>query len=104
MASEQEIQKQIMDWLKENDIWHRRIPVGAVKHAGVRKRSSLKGMPDIMGILPKSHGKAFFIEVKTDEGRLSEGQKLVIDELKEAGALVIIARRLSDVEAYFKFR
>lgn len=102
--TETETQKQIMDWLRDNHIWHRRIPVGAVKHAGVRKRSSLKGIPDIMGIIPKSNGRVFFIEVKTDEGRLSEGQKLVIGELEAEGVLVIIARRLSDVEAYFSFR
>lgn len=104
MPSETEIQSQIMAWLRDNGIWHRRVPVGAVKHAGVRKRSSLKGMPDIMGIIPKSNGRVFFIEVKTEEGKLSQGQKDVIGELEEQGVLVIIARRLSDVIPYFSFR
>lgn len=96
MSSEVELQSKILAWLREKGIWHRRLPVGAVRHGGIRKRSPLKGMPDILGVLPFSQGRMFCIEVKTLTS-LSKAQEEVISELEGEGVLVIVARSLRDV-------
>lgn len=48
-------------------------------------KTSTNGIPDLLAI---KYGKAMFIEVKREGGRLSLVQKLRIDELKAAGAIV----------------
>lgn len=94
------IQSQILSWLTAEKIWHRRIPLGPVSHGGVRKKNPLRGMPDIIGIIPDSPGRMFAIEVKTQEGVLSPIQEETIKELEGEGVLVILARSLEDVRAY----
>ena len=96
--SESDIQRQILDWLKARGIFHRRLPVGAVRHSGIAKKSPIKGFPDIMGFLPNTMGRAFFIEVKTSKGELSQCQSETINELIRQGAIVIVARCLEDVQ------
>ena len=55
------------------------------------------GVPDRMIILPG--GKVFFVELKTDEGRLSNMQRYQIHRIKELGAEVIVTYGLLDVLA-----
>jgi hypothetical protein len=96
---ESEIQAEILSWLKARGIWHRRIPLGGVAHGGLRKKSPLVGMPDIMIII---RGQAIFIEVKDAKGKLSEIQRQTIAELERHGALVIIARSLDDIQSHHR--
>ncbi len=102
--AERDIQKQILDWLKENGIWHRRIPLGAPRHAGVKKKNPMRGMPDIMFARPGSNGQMGFIEVKDLKGKLSDIQEEVIWELEQEDFLVIIAHSLDDVIPYIKIK
>jgi hypothetical protein len=44
---EQDIQRQILDWLKARGIWHRRLSIMPLKTKGGRRTNPLKGFPDI---------------------------------------------------------
>ena len=48
-------------------------------------KTSTNGIPDLLAI---KYGKAMFIEVKREGGKLSPIQELRIEELKSAGAIV----------------
>ena len=58
-------------------------------------KTSTNGIPDLLAI---KNGKAMFIEVKREQGKLSPLQQLRIQELSEAGAIVHI---WSDYEVNF---
>ena len=58
-------------------------------------KTSTNGIPDLLAI---KYGKAMFIEVKREQGKLSPLQQLRIQELSEAGAIVHI---WSDFEVNF---
>ena len=53
------------------------------------------GFSDLFGFR-KSDGKAVFIEVKTQTGRLSEAQKNFIEKMRESGAIAGVARSPED--------
>lgn len=103
MSDEAAILKEILAWLRLEGVWHRRVPLGPVKHGGIKKRNPLKGMPDILGILPNTEGRMFVIEVK-DASKLSEDQKEVKYQLEFEGVLYIEAHSLEDVIPYFKIK
>lgn len=48
-------------------------------------KTSTNGIPDLLAI---KNGKAMFIEVKREKGKLSPLQELRIDELRQSGAIV----------------
>ena len=50
-------------------------------------KTSTNGIPDLLAI---KFGKAMFIEVKREQGKLSPLQELRIEELRESGAIVNI--------------
>lgn len=52
-------------------------------------------MPDIVGVLPG--GKALYIEVKTETGRLSPHQEKFLNNLELSGAVAFVARSVEDV-------
>lgn len=54
-----------------------------------------KGSPDIHGYL--KDGRALYIECKTRTGRVSPEQQEFHDRARQAGAVAIIARSVSDV-------
>ena len=55
-----------------------------------------KSWPDITGVLPVT-GRMLAIEVKTEKGRYKPGQPEMLELLRKAGALVIVARSIDDV-------
>lgn len=99
--SETDIQKQVIDWLKSQGIFVIRIPVGGVRHAGIRKASPLRGFPDLLCIIPNTKGRLLAIEIKTDSGRLSKIQEEMIFNLELAGATCLVARSVADVATFF---
>ncbi|HZS09518.1 MAG TPA: VRR-NUC domain-containing protein [Blastocatellia bacterium] len=97
-AAEAGIQAAITEWLTV-----RHIPFSVTDSSRAfgpdgepRKSKCRAGWPDVSGTLPPS-GRAFYIETKSAKGRLRAEQKRVISRLRSAGALVIVARDLSDV-------
>ncbi len=56
------------------------------------------GTPDLEALLPK--GKTLFVETKSARGKLSPGQVLKHQELAAMGHPVLVARSVSDVEAW----
>lgn len=55
------------------------------------------GVSDIVGIL--KGGRALFIEVKSKTGQLTDNQKSFRESCERFGALFILARSVSDVQA-----
>lgn len=66
------------------------------REAGRLKAKGVKpGWPDILIIW---RGRAFTIELKAPNGRLSESQKIRQPMIRQAGAPVAICRRIEEVE------
>lgn len=83
---EKDITAQIRNYLKLKGILHYKAWQGL---------GSTKGLPDIVGVLPG--GKALYIEVKTEAGRLSPHQEKFLNNLELAGAMAFVARSVEDV-------
>jgi len=96
---ESDIEAQIMQYLALRHIpafqTHgvHRLPGGGVRVV----RPHRKGVPDIVGCLPWS-GRMFQIEVKDDDGIVTEEQQAVMREFRRARALVFVARSVEDVQ------
>lgn len=73
------------------------------KAMGVRK-----GFPDLILLVPNRHYPYLCVELKTDKGRQSEGQKLYQQLVTDAGGLYVVIRTKEDfiktVKAYLADR
>lgn len=79
--------------------WFTAIPAGGGGewHGKRKKRIGYRaGTPDMMIL---SDRLAFFLEVKTDSGRLSEAQRDTVERIKAAGCPVAVVRSIDDVAA-----
>jgi Holliday junction resolvase len=79
----------------ENKIKHLLATRGAYyfKHFGCK--FSKAGVPDLICCL---NGKFIGIEVKREDGKLSELQKFNLEQIKKAGGIGIVARSVQEVE------
>lgn len=79
-----------------------RVPNGPVVHningQQIRKKSPIKGFPDLAGVFP--NGKFFAIELKTDKGRLSPEQHDWITKLNLSGAMAIVLRTKDEIREF----
>jgi hypothetical protein len=103
--SEQIIQNQILDFLNFNKIFCFRVNnVGIYDEKNKIYRTpskfSLKGVSDIVGILP--NGKFLSIEVKTAKGVVSIEQKAFINKINSMNGLSFVARSIEDVKNELK--
>lgn len=91
--AEAEIENQILDFLRFSAIPHTRTKaeLSRSNHSKVRD-----GWPDITACY---QGTLLAIEVKASKGKLRKAQVAVLSELWSAGALVVIARSVADVQA-----
>lgn len=82
---------------------HWRVPLGGIKMgSGRHRKNPMKGFPDIAGLTPG--GRLFVIEVKREKGGiLSDAQQVWLDNLRDAGAKVIVATSLEDVQHAFNY-
>jgi len=80
-------------------------PAGEVRTqrtgAKLKSMGTKRGWPDFVIV---HNGKAFFIELKTAKGRLSDNQKAAHADLMAAGADVSICRSIEDVIATCRAR
>lgn len=96
---ESDIQRSILDWLRQHKILCWRNNSGAFVLEGKTGRRSFrtggKGASDIIGCLPD--GRFLAIEVKRPRGRLTDDQvQFIADVLRNAGA-ALVARSVQDV-------
>lgn len=105
--TEAQIQRQIISYLRVQ------LPGAVVAHvpnaidiagkqaaravAKAAREGMLPGFPDLICIWC---GEVFFVEVKTDKGRLSPAQKRVIDAIRRNVGRVIVARSCDDLAGY----
>lgn len=75
-------------------VWVWRQNTGAAHTPEGFVRFGLPGQPDISGIL--RGGRALFVEVKSEHGRLRKDQENFIARATELGALCVVARTLED--------
>ena len=61
-----------------------------------RKFTGLKGVSDVLGVLPD--GRFLAIEAKAPKGRSSPEQQTFIDDINGWGGLAFLARSLADVD------
>lgn len=88
-----------MSWLKANQIFRFQINNSLTfdkKLGAYRKKNRwfIYGVSDIIGIYK---GKFFAIEVKTKTGKLSEHQKIFLNDVKKNGGIAFVARSIDDV-------
>lgn len=85
---ENTLQRKIQRFLKDN------LP-GAVVWKNHGNQYSVKGLPDIMCMYM---GKMICIEVKIDGNEATELQKITLEKLGKAGAMVCVAYSIEDVK------
>jgi hypothetical protein len=98
---EKDVQKQILDYLTLRRVFHWRsnnTPVYDTQRGAFRRFVGLKGIPDIICLLPK--GKTLLIECKSDKGKMSIEQRDFQIECCRLGHLYIVARSIEDIQAY----
>ncbi len=97
---ERAIQGQILQYLHYRGIKAYRINAGMIPTGEKRSRRMIrlapKGFSDIMGVMPG--GRAIFVECKAKGGKLSQFQEMFLDEMRQQGAVCIVARSIDDVE------
>lgn len=99
---ESELLSYALTLLKQSELVAWRVPNGPVTHSVngsvVRKKSPIKGFPDIAGVMP--NGKFFAIELKTDKGRLSPEQTEWITKLNLSGAMAVVLRSKEEIKEF----
>ena len=104
--SEKQIQDSILGYLKLKGIFSWRNNTGSMmatyKGKVRRIRFGFRGVSDILGIAPLSHGLApgrfFAIEVKRAGKTPTADQQAFLDAVKREGGIAIVARSLKDVQ------
>ena len=98
--TEHQIQSAFIQWFRimHKDCFVFSIPNGEHRAISVAKRLKregvVAGIPDLQVLMPNS--KNFFIELKTEKGRLSKSQKETIPFMQEKGHQVIVCFGLDD--------
>jgi hypothetical protein len=97
MMRESDIQSQIMIALGEHPriAWCYVTSAGSFRVRGGYMTVGVKGMPDILGQIKES-GVLFGIEIKKDNGIVSEDQKYFINLINGSGGIAGVARSVSD--------
>lgn len=107
---EKDIQRACLDYLAARGIlaWRaNQIPV-PLPGGGFRRFSGLRGVSDILGILPQTvdtvgHGQATFgnllaVEIKRPGGKLSPDQEWFLSEINRRGGIGICVRSVDELE------
>jgi penicillin-binding protein-related factor A (putative recombinase) len=101
LVKEKQIENSILSYLKGRGLFfwkNESVGVFDVKKGVYRLKNSIHrrvGIADIIGVID---GRAIFIEVKSEKGRLSINQSAFLEEAKRHGAIAIVARSVEEVE------
>lgn len=71
-------------------------------YGGYRSNNIMKGVPDIIGIMPDGSGRFLGIEVKAPGGSQSGPQVLFERRTERAGGVYILAKSVEDVDKVLK--
>ena len=96
---EQDLQKQILDYLRHRGILCWKVPLGPMLvGGGMRTKNPMSGHPDVAAVL--KGGRYLAIEVKRDSGasEVSEAQRDWLARLGAQGAICGVVRGIPDVE------
>lgn len=103
-ASEKQIQDSIIDWLSASGIFHYRQNTGAFSKEYTRKRDGKVrrsfvrfGTPGATDIVAVYNGVYIGIEVKDNDGKMSEDQENFRYALCRAGGIYLLVRSVDDV-------
>jgi len=88
--SESDLQKKIVTALERLGVYVDRINSGHLEYEGRHIQMGRRGTPDLLALLPG--GRAWFTEVKTPQGRVSEVQAKRHEVLRSHGAIVDVLR------------
>jgi hypothetical protein len=103
--AEARVQAAIVEWVRTVAPG---VLIFAVPNGGLRSKAEaarlkwtgvVPGIPDLVVIAPI--GRAFFLEVKTSNGRLSDDQRAIFDALAVLGAPFMTVRSIDDVRRAF---
>lgn len=107
-ATEKQIQDSILEWLNANGIFNYRQNTGAFskeytrKRDGKVKRSFVRfGTPGATDIVAVYNGVYIGIEVKDNDGKMSEDQENFRYALCRAGGIYLLVRSIDDVITSF---
>ncbi len=100
MKREQEIQSEIIEWLKSHGVLVWKCNLGGIRFAGRGMgKNPMKGFPDLGAC---HDGRLIAIEVKRYDGRMSPEQLEWKRRLEKAGAIVIVATSIESVRRHFE--
>lgn len=100
-AKENKVQAAILKYLKEQGIfcWRQNNhPTYDHKLQKYRAHTGLRGVPDILGILPD--GRFLGVEVKQKAGVISSDQLLFINRCNRLGGVCFVARSVDDAKSH----
>jgi hypothetical protein len=100
---EQDVQREILAYLKGRGILCWKVPVGAMKVGGARAQSPLKGHPDIAMVLPGGRYGGLEVKRPDEPAKLSADQREWQARLEAAGALCAVVHSVAEVEALLRF-
>lgn len=93
---ESDLVKMCLDYLRMRKIFCYRNNTGGMKtERGGFIRFGAVGSPDIVMVI---NGKYIALEIKTEKGQQSEGQKQFQQELEKAGGIYLLVRSLEQLE------
>lgn len=101
-AAENQIKNAVLEYLRMRGIfaWANNTGAGQLvdgaRHTSRFIRFGYPGSSDILGIL--DGGRFLAIECKTPEGRLSDLQRVFLDDINLRGGLAFVAYGISDVD------
>lgn len=77
------------------------IPV-PLKGGGFRRFVGLRGVADVIGILPQKHAGELFgnilcVECKMPKGKLSEHQEIFLENIRKKGGIAIVAHDVQEL-------
>jgi Holliday junction resolvase len=88
MASERRLKTVITRYLREQ---------GCVVIPQPGTAFGLAGRPDLLVVVPP-YGRALAVEVKSPGGRLTPKQQVMLEQIKAAGGVTVVAYSLDDVQ------
>ena len=90
MKLENKIQKEVIDYLKKNSIYHFRL----------QAQVNLNGIPDIIALYK---GYMLGIELKKEDGKPTDLQLKKIQAINENGGIGVIIKSVSQLDSLIKY-